>query len=329
MVQSISGSWAKERQHVWQFCHEWASGEIIAHTSGSTGTPKPIRLSRESIDASVRRTVDVFNLTSGSHLHSCVSARYIGGKMMVARALALSCLFTFETPSNRPSFPADQAIDLLAIVPSMVDHILLRHSLGTLPRIGAIIIGGAPLPQKIRNQLTYSGINAYETYGMTETASHIALRHVSTDPEEPFTVLPGIDIDIDSRGCLILKVDGIHGKIITNDIVHIVSPGKFRVLGRADNIIVTGGMKTVPEDVERKIAHLINEKFIVSSIPSDKWGEEVVIVIDDTGGSGIPEDIPPELAHALSELLPPHERPRAIIRRPIGRTDNGKLIRKS
>lgn len=328
MQNHQSDPWKDERQHVWSFCREWTTGEITAHTSGSTGNPKSIRLSEKAIEASVWRTAKAFGLSSRSHLHSCVSARFIGGKMMVARALTLNCVFTFEPPSNRPAFPAEYPIDLLAIVPSMVPHILHRQSKGNLPPIGAIIIGGAPLSQALRDQLASTNINAFETYGMTETASHVALRHVSTDADKPFTTLPGIQTATDSRGCLTLKVDGIDTDIVTNDLVRVINPREFHILGRADNVIVTGGMKTIPEEVERKISHLIPCSFFIGSRPSEKWGEMVVIVIDDPQGSGHIEEIPPEMANTFSSLLPPHERPRAIIRQPARHTVNGKLIRK-
>ena len=158
----------------WQeFQAEWLGPEpdIVCRTSGSTGTPKEIRLPKEQVSASARRTLQFFNLDSHSHFHSCLAPDYIGGKMMMVRALECGGSFTLGPPSNRPlSDYTGDPIDLLCVVPSQMRHIL--QNIDTLPELGAILIGGSPIPDDLRIQIAQSRLQCWETYGMTETASH-------------------------------------------------------------------------------------------------------------------------------------------------------------
>lgn len=332
-----------ERQLVWNTAIQYGIGKLEAHTSGSTGIPKAISLPDILIAESLRRSIEYFELTPDSHLHSCVSARFIGGKMMVCRAVALGCRFTFENPSNRPEFPREDPIDLLAIVPSMAAYIIERKKKNDLPPIRYIICGGAPLSQALRSALYDNSLPVYETYGMTETASHVALRRVSHDPNEPFRLLPGVTATTDRRGCIILKIKGIDNPIITNDLVKLISEKEFILKGRADNVIISGGMKVIPEDVEARIGHLISGEFIISSVFSEKWGEEVILILDNPSDRRDPDsgeridenllinslsEIDPLLSQKFKTILAPHEIPRRYAEMRLKRTLSGKIIRK-
>lgn len=346
-LTAMQREYAEERRHVWHVAMQWAtSPTLTAHTSGSTGEPHAIELPMSMVRRSAMRTIRALHLDAGSRLHSCVSARFIGGKMMVVRSLELGCRFTFEPASNRPLLTADR-IDLLAVVPSMMWDILRRAEAHTLPQIGNIIIGGAPIAGPLRRAIAACGLNAFETYGMTETASHIALRRVD-DTEPPFTLLDGISIDTDARGCLVIAADG-HQPVVTNDVVEICGRNEFRVLGRADNVIITGGRKVYPEEIERRIAHLLPGEFIITSRPSDKWGEEIALqcpaladadaavsdahadaaVSDAESNSAQTVEIPARLREAFEQLLAPHERPRVLITEALRHTPNGKIKRRN
>ena len=151
---------AFERSIVWDVAFQWATSDMLyAHTSGSTGSPKHIRLPMETVKKSAWRTIRFFGLNENSHLHSCVSARFIGGKMMVVRAMELGCRFSFEIPSNRPRLADAGRLDLLAVVPSMMWDIAARHKSGTSPEIRNIIVGGAPIPDSLRKTIAESGLN--------------------------------------------------------------------------------------------------------------------------------------------------------------------------
>ncbi len=171
------------------FKEQWQSEKnyLICHTSGSTGTPKEIHLAKETMEQSALRTNQSFHIDEKSYLHSCISPDFIGGKMMMIRSLIAGSEFGWEIPSNKPLndyFGRD--ITLLAVVPSQMHFIL--DKIASLPSIQYILIGGAPIPPALRKRIAESGLIAYESYGMTETASHIALRKVETEVK-PFRTL--------------------------------------------------------------------------------------------------------------------------------------------
>lgn len=301
---------------------EWRGegDSIVAHTSGSTGSPKEIHLRKDFVRDSALRTNSFFGITSGSHLHSCVAPDFIGGKMMAVRSEVAGCRFTWETPSNTPlkEMARDEKIHLLAVVPSQMLHIL--DNLRDMPEIDAVIIGGSAIHPSLLRRIAASGLNAYETYGMTETASHIALRKID-GASGRFTTLPGISVELDGRGCLVILFHSGE-KVVTNDLARIHGDNEFEILGRFDHIIITGGKKVNPLEVELKISHLINAPFIITSQPDEKWGSRIVLKIE---GEAKPTD---ELEAELRKSLQGWEMPKAIkFVASLPRTSNGKILR--
>lgn len=306
-----------------EFLEEWhgAGNTIRVHTSGSTGKPKTIDLEKDFVAASARRTNHFFGIDEWSRLHSCVSADFIGGKMMAVRSTLASCSFTYEKPSNNAldNVTQDEKIDLLAVVPSQMLHILERRAV--LPEIRNIIIGGSAIHPGLREKICESGLNAYETYGMTETASHIALRHI--DPStQYFTTLPGITVALDARECIVIRY-GDGKEIITNDLGRLASEREFMIDGRVDDVIVTGGKKLNPHDVERRLRPILPGEYIVTSVPDEKWGEMVVLKME---GRCDTDDA--RLISLMKETLQPWEVPKRILHvERLERTPNGKLKR--
>lgn len=305
-----------------EFLKEWRdeTKEVKCHTSGSTGTPKDIYLPKAEMARSAKRTISVFGLKEGSILHSCISPDYIGGKMMAVRAEICDGMLQWETPSNRPLENYDgEPIDLLAVVPSQMIFILDHPELWS--RIRHVIIGGAPIPREIGRRIQESSIDAWETYGMTETASHIALRKV-TVPEQPFATLEGIEICCDSRGCLSIHLEGWQS-VNTNDIAEINADRTFRILGRIDTAIITGGKKVFPIPIEQMLEDNFGRDILITSEPDTKWGEKIVCIVSGEPVDGLPE----EISDWCSECLRPEERPKEIRFGAIPCTPNGKKKR--
>lgn len=306
-----------------EFLDEWRgdSPYIEARTSGSTGEPKTIRLSKSFITDSALRTNQFFSITKYSRLHSCVAADFIGGKMMAVRGELAECGFSFEVPSNRPlaAFGVTERIDLLAVVPSQMIHIL--DNIYEMPVIRAIIIGGSAIDPLLKDRIISSGLNAYETYGMTETSSHIALRKIAPD-QEWFETLGDIKVSLDDRECLVIDFStGEH--IVTNDIAIIDSDSRFKITGRWDHVIITGGKKLNPYEVENVISPLIDAPFIITSKSDMKWGRKVVLRIE---GDHFCRD--EELMGRMRDLLPSWKLPKEIEWvKSLPRTLNGKLKR--
>lgn len=305
-----------------EFISQWRDGSrhIVCNTSGSTGKPKEIFLPKTEMEKSALRTIRFFNLDSRSHLHSCISPDYIGGKMMAVRSESLGAHLTWERPSNRPlSGYRGEKIDLLALVPSQMDHILTHPE--EMPEIRHIIIGGSSIPPHLRRKIAASGLDAWETYGMTETASHIALRRVSEN-EEAFTALDGIHVSLSEDGRLVIEMEGWQ-RIEANDIARINEDGSFEVLGRADNVIISGGKKIHPEHVEEILERELGAAVLITSEPDEKWGERVVMLIEDEGHIS-----DSEIISAAKSNLPSECVPKTIRHESITRTPNGKKSRR-
>jgi len=314
------------------FSDEWnnESEYVVAHTSGSTGIPKEIHLAKELMRQSAQRTINALHLAPGGRLHLPLSTDYIAGKMMVVRARLLDAELTCEEPSNYILRNADHSrpIDLLAVVPSqLVD--MLEH-LDKLPVIHNIIVGGSAISPSLRRKLQLSGLNAYETYGMTETASHVALRHISQPETGPFKALPGIRFSLDIRGCLVIEYENNEWpSLATNDMARLIDHRSFILLGRYDNVIITGGKKVNPELLEQMIAPLMPENvvFFITSRPCEKWTNEIVLAIEAQSCCISDKEIEARLRQTG---WPHHLLPKHIVRmQRLPRTSSGKLIRKT
>lgn len=304
---------------------------VVAHTSGSTGVPKEIRLLKSDMRNSAKLTNSFFSLTADSLFYLPLSPDYIAGKMMIVRALELGASIIEESPTNRPMADySGDAVDLLAVVPSQMEYILENPE--THRYVKSVIIGGGIIPPNLYTRIVSSGINAYATYGMTETCSHIALSKITAGPS-PFVALGDVTFETDERGCLIINAPHFsNNRIVTNDIVELIDPRTFNWRGRYDNVINSGGIKIFPEEIEPRIAMVIDKPFFITSRQSDKWGEEPVIVMEDNRveqGCFREEVLPDDVICCMKKLLPAATVPRvAVFINRFVKTDSGKLIRK-
>jgi O-succinylbenzoic acid--CoA ligase len=233
------------------------------------------------------------------------------------------------TPSNRPledlvrERPDIETIDLAAMVPSQV-YCSIGHPL--LPRIRHLIVGGGAIPQALEERLRPLPTAVWSSYGMTETLSHIALRRVSGSEASPwFTPMPGVTLSVDENQCLV--IDAPHlcpERLVTRDVVEIEQGSqRFKVLGRIDNVINTGGIKLHIEQVERQLAGHIARPFLITKRPDAQFGEMVVMLLQ-----GSDEDIPAARA-ASEEFLDKYARPKRIIVVPeLPMTPNAKPDRR-
>lgn len=267
------------RIDIYQFILDWLSLDdfIVAYTSGSTGAPKQIKLLKKHMVASASKTVDYFNISKDQTALLCLSANYIAGKMMLVRAFVGGFNLLLTKPSTNPLESVLVKIDFIAMVPLQVAQLLPEIMEGE--KVKSVIIGGGAIPDELRQHLLNAKTNCYETYGMTETVSHVAIRKVGNDA---FKAMSKVLFGKDHRGCLTIKAsDILQQAIITNDIVELLSETEFKWLGRYDNIINSGGIKLIPEKIEEKLAEYIAIPFYISSIPDVILGEKVVLVIEN------------------------------------------------
>lgn len=342
-----------------RFMEEWGSAcpYVAAHTSGSTGAPKEVRLLKSDMIHSARATNRAFGINAESLLVCPLSASYIAGKMMIVRAIEAGCRLVTEQPSNHPLSDDYGEIDLLPIVPAQIPGLLDSKY---VQHVRNVIIGGAPISARQEQLICDTApFRAFATYGMTETCSHVAVRRLGT-PE--FTAMPGVSFNVDARGCLAIHSDGGYsfGRLQTNDVVDLLDAHTFIWRGRADNVVISGGIKLFPEEIEKTVSAAISlPPFFITGRLSDKWGQELVMVIerpdsatesDDcrkatepnafptaTGtndfrknSGGLVETLTSEsLMAILRKILPSVKRPKEIIFvSQIPRTSSGKLIRR-
>ena len=298
---------------------------ILSQTSGSTGNPKSIRLSKESMRNSARMTNQFFGLSSKSVCLLCLPASYIAGKMMLVRALVSGFNLLTVEPSANPFEKLLIPIDFTAITPYQ-----LFYSAKSLQKksIRKIIVGGGMVTNKLEKISEAISAELYETYGMTETCSHIALRRFNgIDKSDYFRVLEGVTIRTDERECLAIKAPHLlKEEIKTNDIVELKGTTSFRWLGRVDSTINSGGIKIHPEQLEKKLEDIIPSSYFISSIPDDLLENKVVLVIESEAYTPKQEE---ELKVQLETLLSKYEIPKQIFYLPsFIHSEGNKVLRK-
>lgn len=330
----VSEKWkdAYERDTL-QFIQSWLKGkkEFTIHTSGSTGKPKAIEINRDIMKKSAKMTARALHLTAGDTALACINANYIGGKMMLVRALTLDMPLTIISPASNPftHLKAGVYFDFIALVPLQLDNLLGNESsVRTLNKAKSIIVGGAPVGKHLNQKLQIVKAPVYATYGMTETVSHIALKKLNEPGKDRyFKVLREVTIGQDHRECLTIQSPVTGGKkIITNDRVKIINEHEFEWLGRIDNVVNTGGIKVQLEELESKIEALLagldrKENFMICVKEDAKLGQKLILLLE---GDEREED---ELEALLKTKLSYHA-PREIISVPeFSRTGTGKINR--
>lgn len=315
------------------FIQSWLRGEKVfpITTSGSTGKPKTITITRDAMEHSARMTARALQLAASDRALACINTRYIGGKMMLVRALTLDMHLTIVSPSSHPlvNLRPGTPIDFIALVPLQLET-LLGHAdaVAMLNKAKAIIVGGAPVGEPLKQKLQVLKAPVYATYGMTETVSHIALKKLNgTDKDQYFKVFPEVIIGQDKRGCLTIRSIVTGGKkIITNDRVSMINDHEFEWLGRIDNVVNTGGIKVQLEELESKIEDILtglgrNEPLMVAVKDNLRLGQKLILLLE---GRGQKED---ELTALLKKQLG-YQAPREIKWVPeFSRTRTGKINR--
>ena len=298
-----------------EFLLDWFDTKkyVTATSSGTTGIPKKIKIDKQAMVFSALATAEFFDLKAGNRVLNCLSTNYIAGKMMLIRSIFLGFEMDFVAPNSNSLKNNTIIYDFVAMVPLQVEN-----SINELVNVRKLIIGGAKINQNLKSQLLDLPTLVYETYGMTETITHIAVKKIS---DKYFSVLPNVTISTDDRNCLVIYVPRIsNAKIVTNDVVNIISNSEFELLGRIDNVINSAGVKLFPEQIEIKLANKIQTRFFVIGIPDDQYGEQLALVVEGNSIS-LDDDF-------FNDLLP-YEKPKTIhFIDNFLETESGKIKRK-
>ncbi|WKS94791.1 AMP-binding protein [Riemerella columbina] len=298
-----------------------AAPTVKVQTSGSTGTPKIFEVEKEKMKYSAQQTCRFLGLNKGDTALLCLPVAYISGKMMVVRALEQGLKLKVVPPSVQPLKNLNITVDFCAMTPLQVEH-----SLAELHQIRKLIIGGAAVSETLNDKILDLKIphqKVYETYGMSETLSHIALREISPQKAQYFKALDGVQLFQDERGCLGINAPKLNeDQLITNDLVAFGSPQEFYFLGRVDSIINSGGAKIFPEQLEALAKRTIDRELVFIGVKDEVLGEKLIVVVE---GEETPE-IKTQIENLAYEKS--FHRPKAVVFMPkIPRTPNGKVSR--
>jgi O-succinylbenzoic acid--CoA ligase len=318
-----------EFQAIFDFILDWQSGKpsFELFTSGSTGKPKAIAISRHQMIASARRTIKALKLENGISALMCMNPSFIGGKMMLVRAMEFDWDLTVLAPSNNPAqyLSKDSQFSFMALVPMQLEN-MIDNECGNqiLNQTENIIVGGAPISSSLREKLNSITAKVYSTYGMTETISHIALMPMNgPNASDEFEVLDGIEVETDARNCLRIKGDVTNNAWIqTNDVVEL-KDRHLKWLGRADFVINSGGIKIHLDQLEEQISDILKTEAVLLKIKDASLGESYALVLK--------EEIIESTENIQSNLkssLPKYHSPKVILKvEHFLRTESGKIDR--
>lgn len=267
--------WEKE---VGDFLLNWLDDfEVMTvYTSGSTGLPNEYKLNKQHMINSAVMTGSHFELEHGIEALCCLPLSYIAGKMMMVRALTLGWEIDLVKPSTKPLKKVDKRYDFTAMTPLQVSNSLLY-----IHKTRTVLIGGAAIRTKLITDLQHKHTRAYHSYGMTETASHVAIKQLYPVLENYYRALGDVQFTVDDRNCLVINAPSLGAKdLVTNDIVNLIDENQFKILGRIDDVINSGGIKIHPDQVEQKLANRIEQRFFITGMKDEDLGEKVVLVIE-------------------------------------------------
>lgn len=267
-----------------EFRNDWLSSSptLTVHTSGSTGKPKCIRVEKTRMANSARLTCRFLGLKAGDSALLCLPLDYIAGKMMAVRAMVYNLSMQVVPPTGHPLREVETPPVFAAMVPMQVFQTLqVPAEAEKLQRIRHLIIGGGAIDARLEAQLKQFPNAVWSTYGMTETLSHIALRRLN-GPEASswYTPFDTVRISISPDGCLVIDAPEVcPDTLVTNDCVEIAPDGRrFRILGRKDNVVCSGGIKIQIEALEEKLVPHFPAPFMLTSVPDERLGEALVLL---------------------------------------------------
>ena len=271
------------RGDLWRFLAEWFDDNptVSGQTSGSTGTPKVMHLEKSRMRHSADLTCSFLGLRPGHSALLCMPLQYVGAKMLVVRALVAGLNLVCVQPSSHPLRECRATLDFAAMTPMQVLSTLEQpEEADRLRRIAHLIIGGGGIDSCLNQQLQSFPFAVWSTYGMTETLSHIALRRLNgPDASEWYTPFDGVALSASPDGTLAIDAPRLCAeRLATNDMVEFDSGGRFRILGRKDNVINSGGVKVQIERAEELLRPHLNCPFLVTSAPDPDRGEQVVLL---------------------------------------------------
>ena len=316
------------------------AGAVVV-TSGSTGEPKGVVLSRAAIVASAEATHQ--RLGGPGDWLLALPTHYVAGFMVLARTLVAGTkvhhvgrdLHGVPDALERTSRPS-----YLSVVATQLSRALADPTLAAaLARVDTVLLGGGPAPDSLLSRARAGGIRVVTTYGMSETCGGCVY---DGRPLDGVTVGIGERETVSLAGPMVFSgyrlrpdltsavLDGDRFRTSDRGRWH---DGRLEVLGRLDDVVVSGGLNVDLGAVERAArpwAERRSGTVAVVGVPDREWGTAVIAVTDVLPDDRVddPERQLAELRADLARSLPPHALPKRLVHRnPIPRTEGGKIDR--
>ncbi|AFJ90794.1 AMP-binding protein [Blattabacterium sp. (Blaberus giganteus)] len=291
------------KKAIFSFLKNWYENKpILSLTSGTTGVSKVISLRKEHMYERAIKTVEFLKLKKKEIRGLlCLSPDFIAAKMFLVRAIIFKWKIYCVPPSSNPLKNIKEHFDITSMVPMQV-----YFSLKYLKNIKIVLIGGYSISNILEEKLQNISTICYSTYGMTETSGHIAIKKINGSNKSTFyKSFQDVSLSVDNRNCLgIFSSCSMNSFVQTNDVVHMISENTFTWIGRYDNIINSGGIKIIPELIEREISSFIpcDKRFFISSIPDKILGEKIILIIE---GNPFSLDIPDNIFNGKKKFYKP------------------------
>ncbi len=331
-TQGKKGEWLHDIAQTWL---SWCTGKepgMMVQTSGSTGEPKTIMHSRAAVLASVQDTIEHWELCAGTKAVLALPTSFVAGQAMLIRAIKGAWDLELVEPTSSPSWNAPK--DFVALTPHQAQG-WLQHGRG---KTQTLLLGGGPISATLVEHLLESGrVEAlWESYGLSESITHVATRKIRSTKDliKPFTPLHSATIEVDERGCAVLDVPsrGVHA-LATNDCIEMHPEGGFIWLGRADDVVNSGGVLVHPSSVERAVETILPNwvsDWAAFGRKDQALGEAMTLRIEGTPPSNVDKEaILNDWRTQLKSLLGPAKTPRVLEWGTIPRTERGKLNRQA
>lgn len=321
--------WMKEVQEVVEALMLSQDGGLLAATSGTTGPPKRMRIPRISLVNSARLTAEAFGLRAGDRALLCLPCTYIAGKMMLVRAMVLGLDLHAIDPQGSilEKLDPSERFRFTAMVPLQLHRALREDRRRVEEQFDAILLGGGPVSRQLEDDLCGLRTQVFQGYGSTETVTHVALRRINgAQASSHYTALGEVTFALEERGCLVVRTPHLLAREqVTNDLAELIDDRHFRWLGRIDHVILSGGKKIHPEELEARTAGVIPFPHYFTATPDDRLGQAVTLVVEADREL---DQVRAEVMEALQGVLAAHELPRRIVAvRELRRTSSGKVLR--
>jgi o-succinylbenzoate---CoA ligase len=321
----------------------------ILLTSGTTGAPNPIALPRKAIAAHHKSARKRLELGDDDTWLAPLPLNHVGGFMLAQRLIEGEGTLILPPSREAPVLTrlvAEHGVTHASLVPTLMARLLAANDEPAAGTLKGILLGGDRAPPELVTRALERGYPLHPTYGLTEACSQVATATLDDAYDDPAGVgrpLDGVRLSLDtqqaSNGAGLITIEGPTLALVmqaaraqptsaihTKDMGALDSKGRLHVLGRADDLIISGGENIDPLRVEEALqSHPAIAEACVVGLPDETWGQRVSAAIVYRAGQTASRQ---QILDFLDSRLERHERPKTIIALvELPKTPNGKIDR--